>query len=276
MGDTYMDVNKLKVNYNSSTQTATFQFLSDNGQWVDIHKGSDLSRKKYASAIKDGRITELLEIINKTYNINECGVKIIFSGDADAYSKLQETIEGGFVDISLARTESKNIVVGKRNAGKTCLAEAVMTCLGKIPKIEEYDQYIKFFDSEDDISIYEIKGIDLGIENVDKAYEALVNCIEEGARTVFYCFQAKTGKIENTEIDFIHKIEKAYSEIAVIPVITACIDERMGNEFANKIVDELGRRDVLITLAKEKNTKAGTIPAFGIEQVVKNLAGGKS
>jgi hypothetical protein len=269
-----MDTNKIKINYNSSAQTAAYQFLSDNGQWVDVDKNSELSRKKYVTAIKDGRIVELLSIIDKTYNIDGCGVEIAFTGEKDAFSKIKDVIDDGFTAIFLSCTESKNVIVGKRNSGKTYLAEAIISYLGKKPRIEENDKYIKYFDPEDAVTLYEIKGIDLGLDNVDKAYEVLKSCIEDGAKTVFYCFQATTGKIENPEIDFIYRVEKSYPEISIVPVITACVDEGKGNEFAHKIVDEIGKKDVLITLAKEKNTRVGMIPAYGIEQVIKKLDGG--
>lgn len=268
-----MDANRIKINYNVADKTASFQFLSDNGQWTDVHKGSDLSRKKCTTAIAEGRIDELFRTIDKIYNIGGYGVIISFSGDAEIYSQLL-SVSRNFDGISLERKEVKSVIIGKRNAGKTCLAEGIMAGLGSNPTIDDKDDYISYVASDYGLSLFEIKGIDLGLENVNKAYTSLVRCVDAGATTIFYCFLAKTGKIETVEIDFIHRFEKEHPRIKVKPIITGCVDERKAFEFAQRIVEEIGDREVLITLARDMNTKAGIIPHFGIDQVIKNLSGG--
>ena len=268
--------NRIKINYNLAEKTASFQFMSDNGYWTDVHKASALSRKKYASAIAEDRINELLDVIDTTYNVDGCGVIISFSGDETVYKKVSSYVQK-YNGIEIERKESKGIVSGKRNSGKTCLIEGIFDSLGKKLNLDDCEDYIRYFNEEDGITLYEIKGIDLGIDNVNKAYDSLVKCIDGGSViTVFYCLLAKTGKIEDTEIEFINRIENEYPRVKVTPVITGCIDERKANEFANRIVKELGMREVLITLAKDMNTKVGPIPSFGIDKVIKNLSGDNS
>lgn len=266
-----MDSNKIKINYDPIERCTSFQFLGDNGQWGDVYEGSDLSRKKYSTAIADGRIGELLQIINDNYNVDENGVKIIFSGTDEVFNEVRSVIKE-YEGMTLERCNSKVVVVGKRNSGKTYLVEGIFDFLERKICAVDKGGYIEYLDVQDGISIYEIKGIDLGLENVDKAYSFLENRIREGATTVFYCLFAKSGKIEETEISFIKKVESEYADINVIPVITGCVDEKRGSDFAHEIIDELGDRDVVLTLAKEMNTRVGVIQKFGMDNVIKKIS----
>lgn len=191
-----MDSNKIKINYDPIERSTSFQFLGDYGQWGDVYEGSDLSRKKYSTAIADGRIGELLQIINDNYNVDENGVKIIFSGTDEVFNEVRSVIKE-YEGMTLERCNSKVVVVGKRNSGKTYLVEGIFDFLERKICAADKGGYIEYLDVQDGISIYEIKGIDLGLENVDKAYSFLENRIREGVTTVFYCLFAKSGKIED-------------------------------------------------------------------------------
>ena len=270
-----MKINRIKINYSLTEKKASFQYMSDNGQWVDVYKGSELSRNKCATAIGEGRIEELLETINRIYNLNGCGVAINYSGDETVYTELLAHAQN-YDGIRIERKELRCIIIGKRNAGKTCLAEGIMNYLGSEPRIEDDEECTAYYNDTDGISLYEIKGIDFGLENIDKAYDALIKRLGSGAVTILYCFLAKTGKIENTEINFVKRLEREHLGIKVKPVITGCIDEKGAKEFAHRIVEEMGDREVFITLAKDMNTKIGVIPSFGIDHMISNLAGNRN
>ena len=268
-----MDNNKIKLNYNEITGIAAFQFLSDNGHWVDVPMGSPLSRERNYKAISEDRVEELLEVINRYYNVDGCGVEIIYTGAPETFLKIHSHMDS-FTQLRLIRRESKNVIIGKRGVGKTYLAKGIMNYLGRIPIVEETEGFLKYIDDEDGICLYEIKGIDIGIINVEKSYKALRKCIGDGVKTIFYCFHGKTGKIEETEIDFIMRVERENPTIKITPVVTVCIDEKESDEFAQKIKQELGPREVILVLSEEMKTKIGSIPSFGLDKIVKKLDGG--
>lgn len=268
-------MNRIKIIYNSTNTKAYYQFMNDNGKWGDVPKESELSRLFYANAIAEDRIKELLQVIDKRYNGHNEGVNILYCGKLTVYDKFLVALSNDFVDrnIKCIRYDSKNIVVGKRNAGKTCLIEGIMAHFGKDIVPCEIDRYIEYED--DGVSLYEIKGIEPGLENVQKAFETVEERIMAGTRTVLYCFSFRAGKFEEIEIKFIKDIESRYADVQVIPIITGCIDEQRAIDFSQKISSELGGREVILTLAKEMNTKVGTLASFGLDKVIGKLSGGE-
>lgn len=174
-----------------------------------------------------------------------------------------------------AKPTIKVALVGKISSGKTELIEGLgkhknSTCKSS-PGLYGTTQYT---DPNNNIEWYEIAGIEFGKENVAKATDVLGKLItESNISIVLYCLNAKTGKIEDLERDFIVDVKQKYPSVAVFGVITSCVDESAALEFANKVSISTKQTKVFTVLARQMRTKAGYLGAFGLEEISKTIFG---
>ena len=178
---------------------------------------------------------------------------------------------------SKPKLKVKVAVVGKVGSGKTELIKGLT-----IHKNSNFEASnlpsgtIKYTDSNNNIEWYEIAGIEFGKENIEKAREQLERLIDtEGVSIVLYCFNAKTGKIENAERNFIVDVKRKYSNISLFAVITASIDEEASCDFADKVSISTKQTKTFNVLATEMRTKTGFLQPFGLEEMTKNIYGGR-
>ena len=117
--------------------------------------------------------------------------------------------------------------MGKKSAGKTLLIEGLEGLHGfKYSKTEE-KKYVKFADECNHAEWFEVMGIDLGKENVERAFETVKKLSEDGLSAVIYCISATTGRIEEIEKELIRKIADGFVEFAPFyPRIGICLTAR--------------------------------------------------
>jgi hypothetical protein len=169
----------------------------------------------------------------------------------------------------------KVAVIGKISSGKTTLIEGLTihnnsTCESSSLSCGT----TKYYDVSNNIEWYEIAGIEFGKEPVAKASEVLDSLIAvNGVSIVLYCLNARTGKIEDIERDFIVDVKRKNLAVIVFGVITACVDESRSRDFAVKVSSTTKQTKVFTVLAKEMRTKAGYLEPFGLDELIKNIFG---
>ena len=267
-------MNRVKIVFNRASGIASYQFQNDRGQWVGIPATSPLSLESFSTALTDNRTEDLVKTINSTYNVNDCGVEIVFIGDNDTYSRLERFIadENAYHSISCSHSISKSVVIGRQGAGKTTLINGIYSEMGlSIGEQSDHGHYELFEDTNNTVRIYEVEGISIEQDVLNKMLNYLSGILAEGASSILYCFSNRISKFEQIEIDLIRKIEIQYPGVKVFPIVTRCDTD--GNTFADKISKELGGQAVPTVLAQASKIQNGMCSAFGLDLIV-NLLGG--
>jgi hypothetical protein len=169
----------------------------------------------------------------------------------------------------------KVAVVGKISSGKTELIAGLTKYKKSTCETTLLPQgTTKYYDSNNDVAWYEIAGIEFGKENVAKAREVLDNLIEaDGISIVLYCLNARTGKMEDIERNFIVDVKQKYADVMVYAVITASVDEGGSRSFADRVSNLTKQTKVFTVLAKEMRTNVGFLPPFGLDDIATNIYG---
>ena len=135
------------------------------------------------------------------------------------------------------------------------------------------DNYIQYTDECNHAHWYEVEGIDLGMENVEKTFQTIADLSEEGLSAVIYCVSAITGRIEEIEKELISRIENSFAEIKVMVVLTMCYKDNI-QETIDEIEKITNQAKLVVTLAKEYKTglkdnegNAIMVEPFGLEWV---------
>lgn len=171
--------------------------------------------------------------------------------------------------------EKKNIcivVAGKVNSGKSTLIEALGDLDSEKLKINKQSNYTVYIDDSKELIWYEINGIDFGKEYVQKAKQEIESIANENMTVFIYCFS--TNKIEDIEIRLILELKNKYPNTRYLCALTSCIDDD-AYEIADKMSQYLAGIKVMPVLAKDKKMKQGIIPAYGLEEIIKNIYGGR-
>lgn len=270
-----MKRNSIRVVCNPYTKKMSYYFKNEIGEWTVLSGSSSLSRQYYTNTTIRERAKEIVAKIDEIYNRKNKGVDILFEGTTENYHYLCETIEKfyGNREINCILGTTKIAVLGKKSVGKTMLIEGLEKLGGYNYSKEMNEKYIQYMDECNHAQWYEVNGIDLGIANIEQAFQTIRELSERGLSAVVYCVSAVTGRIEDVEKDLIKRIEDEFSELKVMIVLTMCYKDGVQETIdeIEKITDQV---KLVVTLAKAYKTNLKDsegnpiiIEPFGLEMV---------
>lgn len=260
--------NKLKIVSNIKKKTINYYLKNGDSEWELVSNASLLSREKYTKTFIKDISNEIIEEIDRTYNIANIGVGIIFQGTDEEYKDLNKAIEEFDPEseyITISKTEqSKIIFAGKIKSGKTILIEELCNYNNfEYNKIKEEDY--EFYDiSNVEAEVYEVNGIDMGRVNIKYCESVIGRLISNGDNTLIYCISST--KIEQLEIDLLHNLKRKFPSTNIIIGLTYCINENI-DDFKEVLDREFKKTEVISLLAREISTRCGTISAYGIDEL---------
>lgn len=270
-----MKRNTIRVVCNPYTNKMSYYFRNEFGEWDVLSGNSPLSRKYYTNTSVGERAKEILKKIDEIYNRKNKGVDILFEGTAENYSFLLEKIKEILPDrdINCQLGTTKIAVVGKKSVGKSFLIEGLEDLQGFKYLKTKQKEYVKYVDECNHAEWYEVTGIDLGKDKVEKAFKTVKKLSEKGLSTVVYCISATSGRIEEIEKNFIKRIADSFTELKVMIVLTMCYKDDIQEviDEIEKITDQIKMVPVLAkeykTGLKDENGEVMIIAPFGLEDV---------
>lgn len=190
------------------------------------------------------------------------------------------------------------VVMGKTGAGKSTLINAVLeeelapTGVGQAVTTENkiYSKEIllpvggegarAYMKTYKRLNLYDTVGLEidnLKTERTLKEVQKLIGQAQTGEREnditlVWFCVNSRSSRFESYEVNLIKKLSFEH-EIPFVVVITQCYTEERG-ELEKQIAAELPELAVVRVLAKEYKTRAGTAPAFGLHQLLRQSVTG--
>lgn len=247
-----MDRNALRVVCNPYDDHISYYFLNEKGIWTVLSSDSPLSRQHYTNATMKECANDIVQKIDEVYNRNNRGLDVFFEGTQLDYDLFLKAFNNCLPerDIKCSMGVTKIAVVGKINTGKTCLIEGMENLQKYKYSVEDFSEYFKYSDEGNHAEWYEVKGIELGIENVERAYKTVKSLAEDGLSAIVYCLNATFGRLENVEKNFLMRIVEEFPSITVLFALTMCINadsEDIISEF-EKLADRI---KVIPVLAKE-------------------------
>lgn len=270
-----MKKNSMRVVCNPYTNKMSYYFKNEIGEWSVLSGSSPLSRQFYTNTSVKERGKKIIEKIDEIYNRKNRGIDILFEGTSDSYKCFADIIKNDFAgrNINCTLGTTKIAVLGKKSVGKTMLIEGLESLKGFDYSVIQNEKYVQYTDDCNHAHWYEVKGIDLGKENIDKAFKTVAELSKEGLSAVIYCVSAITGRIEDIEKELISRIESSFSELKVMVVLTMCYKEDI-QETIDEIEKITNQAKLVLTLAKEYKTgmkdndgMTVVIPPFGLEMV---------
>ena len=247
-----MGRNAVRIVCNPYNNQISYYFMNEKGVWTVLSGDSPLSRQYYTNTTMKDRAKEIALKIDEVYNRSNRGLDVLFEGTSQSYDYIKGAFEYYLPDRDIVCSigVTKIAVVGKTNVGKTCLIEGMESLQGYKYSVNKFPDYQLYRDEGNHAEWFEINGIDLGIENVEKACRTVTKLTENGLSVIVYCVSAATGRLEEVERDFVLKMIEEHPSITILLAITVCIkadSESIVNEI-EKITDQV---KVIPTLAKE-------------------------
>lgn len=279
-----MKRNALRVVYNPIAKHISYYFKNEFGEWCVLSGSSPLSRQYYTSTSLEERAVEIVLKIDEIYNRKNKGLDITFEGDESNFKLFEQAILNVLKgrNINLRQGSTKVIVTGKRGIGKTILIEEMEKLQGIEYKKEDNKDYILYKDNNN-TEWYEIKGIDLGMENVHRAYDTISRLSKNSATMILYCIESTNRRIEEVEKELIWKIIDSFPELAGTIVLTNCSNKKGLQAFIDEIEKITDHIKVIPTLAREfvtdiEDEKTGeniVLPPFGLADLAEYIFEGR-
>lgn len=259
--------NKIKIVSNERTSDLAFFFKNEREVWEPVSVANELSRKKYAKAIQENKIEDVLKLILECFNNGNRGVEILFEGNNEDFDAISNcVINGKFNDeITITKIETKIAVCGKTNSGKSVLIEELSKILNFDMTRKCHDGFEEYSNSYNRTKFYEIMGIDYTTNAIEITKTTAVELLKNGITVFLYCISA--GKIEDAELEFLHYLKENFPSVSVCIVMTKCFEHN-----SSLIVEEI--RDVsgfttLPVLARNKKIRNGIeIESFGLSDII--------
>lgn len=170
------------------------------------------------------------------------------------------------------------MIAGKKASGKTTLIKACLKYRQRLSEVTRYDDYCLYDGGMD--QWYEINGIDLGMENVEKTFATIKKLVAEGSIYLFYCVPEETGKLEIVEKKLIATIKNEFPQLQIFIVLTKAYRED-SSAVQTEMEKIAGKGKVIETLAKPyltkiKNPQTGeacVLEPYGIEKIYDVIEG---
>lgn len=283
--------NSIKIINNLNDGHISYYFLNEKNNWVLLKRESPLTRCYFVNSSIYEHAGEIIKAIDDIYNRSGEGVEIVFEGTMEDYNKLESIIsskEYADKNIKCKHAQFRVIVVGKVSSGKSTLIESIYELCNYKFKIEESKIYDKYYDQENKLVIYELKGISFensSLENIELILKEITNDNEEQVDSIVYCVESSVGRLENIEINLINDVCENIENINIVVALTNC---RRDNyiEVVDEIKKELKVLNVYPVLAKDyvieniKESQDGNnvqkILAFGVDKLYKGIIEGNN
>ena len=268
-----MTRNKIKIKTGSKSNALTFYILSEQQKWCPVSNSSVLSRNKFVNATIKEIAVELISVIDSIYNIHNRGVDIYFEGSDKDFKVLTNTVNDSFADKNIKCVSQRTMiaVAGKIQSGKTTLITESVRAKGNNYLFDDTTGIPSYSSCDNTIVWYEIPGIDIGIENVMAAKKSFEQLATTGITTFIYCLS--TTKIERSEEELINYVVENYPSVRVIIALTQYLDEEA--TYAEKLSGRLNGISVIPLLAKDMNTRQGTIASYGLDVLDETIFEGR-
>lgn len=303
-----MERNKIKIVSNKSLKMISYYIQNEDLEWVPVDKSSPLSRKEYTEVSLKDNAEIIIRKIDEIYNVGDRGIDIQLEGGSDddcmhicsvvnnhsniniskeKQSKnspddcnsvtsdvLEKTADDHVADmnISFEHKKSQMIVAGKIKSGKTVFIEEFCKFSNIQYSKKETKGYTLYTSEDGNTTWYELSGIDLGKEHI-RAYEETMEKIVSETRSVYiYCIS--TSKIETTEEKIIMDFKNKYPDVKILVILTSYIEDDAAL-VAEQISKQISGVRVIPVLARDKKTRQGIIPSFGLDLVAQYIYGGR-
>lgn len=276
--------NKMRIVCNPIAKHISYYLKNEHDEWLILTGSSILSRNSYTCTTMKEKAFEIAFRLDEIYNRNNKGLDIIFEGDEESYKLFIEALSNNFSerDITCRMGNTTVIVVGKRGAGKTTLISNIEAIQGKNSSIQEFDDYI-LYEDENNTKWYEIKGIDFGKSNVEKAYNDICKLVENTAGIIVYCINASARRIEPFEKEFVIKLLETFPELTGTIALTQCFNNKGLSDFIDEIEKIANHIKVIPTLAEafetdimnEITNEPIVLMPFGIPQLAEYIFEGR-
>ena len=261
-----MTRNLIKIKSDSNSNALTFYIMNEQQKWCPVSNSSVLSRKEFVDSAIGEIADKLIRTIDLSYNICNRGVDIYFEGTDREFEILSNTISRSFVDKNIKCIFQQTIiaVAGKIQSGKTTLINELMKFKGLDFRFNNTTDIPTCISDDNTVVWFEIPGIDIGIENVVAAQKSFDKLVKTGITTFIYCLS--TSKIEIPEESLINHVVENYPSVRVIVALTQYIDEE-GTTYAENLSKRLNGIRVIPLLAKDLNTRQGSIVSYGLDVI---------
>lgn len=279
-----MKANKIRVVCNPLAKHISYYYKNELGEWIVFSGSSPLSRSYYTNTTVEERAKEIVIKLDEIYNRKDKGLDITFEGDDNSFKLFENSIEEFLPNrnISCHVGSTKVIVVGKKGIGKSLLIEAMEELQGMEYKVEKHDSYILYKD-KNNTEWYEIKGIDFGRKNVEKAFSDIESLVNDTSAMIVYCIHSSNRRIEKAESEFIMSLINNYPELAGMIVLTQTVNKQGLSEFVDeieKMTDQIKvvpvlARDFELDVEDEKTKKSVVLKAFGLESLASYVFEGR-
>ena len=271
-----MKRNSLKIVCDVTNRRLVYYFKNEFGDWVNVPSESPFSTSDYTDTTMKASAKKILEKADKIYNRKNKGLDIVFQGDSSEFAALQNAIRYDFSGRDIKTNDkiedTKIAILGKNASGKT-------TLVGELTKSYQCDDNLKtrnyavYQDNKNHANWYEIKGIDIGQGEVERAFETLKTIAEDKLSAVIYCVSCLYGKLEDIEAESIKNFASKFHGVRIVIALTQC-----DKEDSQTIADEIARRSgcrVIQILAKDYSSRVGTIKSFGLDELSRYVFEGR-
>lgn len=309
-----MERNKIKIVSNKSLKMVSYYIQNEDLEWIPVDKSSPLSRKEYIEISLKDNAEKVIRTIDEIYNVGDRGVDIQFEGSDDEYTNIcSVTSRNGSIvnisgenckqekgefpknisadhhvtnnvlekkagdtnvdmNISFEHKKSQLIVAGKIKSGKTVFIEEFCKFSNIRYSKRETNEYMQYTSADGNTTWYELKGIDLGKEHITAYEKTLEKIVSETMTVYIYCIS--TSKIESTEEKMIMDFKSKHPGVKILIVLTSYIEDD-ALLVAEQISKQVNGVRVIPILAREKKTRQGIIPSFGLDSVSQYIYGGR-
>lgn len=125
------------------------------------------------------------------------------------------------------------------------------------------------------VNFYDTVGLEIDTRITRKTLEDIQKFIKEAQKgererditLVWFCVNCRSSRFENYELELIKELSIEY-EIPFVIVITQCYMNEKG-ELEKQIEKDLPEISVVRILAREYKTRGGSVPAFGIQDLLR-------
>lgn len=265
-----MERNKVKIVANQEAGTIAYYFQNEKGEWMPVSNASLLSRREFRYAAIGERGQAILEAINEMYNYGGRGVYALFEGSNEDFQTLCSILAKHFSGENMTCRESrlKIAVAGKSGSGRKAVVEELSRLNGIQLCQDERPGYTVYQDKLGAVEWYILEGIEIGKENIDKTREMLDRLALENISVFIYC--VSSPKIETLEENIIVHMRDTYRSVRPLILLTQGFDME-AERYAGILTERFDGIKVIPILARDKKTRGGVIPAFGLDKVSKYI-----